>query len=123
MNIVENKKSKTITDIYEALPSDSRKSLMDFAEYLFQRDAVDEPALQQKLDISRPETESVVAALKRLNKTYPMIERKLIFHEASSLMTDHIMQGRDVVEVIDELERLFDQHYQDVLLMTKDSES
>ncbi|MDH5426118.1 MAG: hypothetical protein OEY29_14110 [Gammaproteobacteria bacterium] len=104
-----------ISDIYEALPSASRKSLMDFAEFLFQRDGTTESVASEKLDILRPEKESVVAALKRLNQTYPMIERKLLFHEASSLMTDHIMQGRDVDEVIDELEALFDKHYQDFL--------
>lgn len=95
---------------------ESRKSLMDFAEFLIQRDGATELVAPEKLDISRPEKESVVAALKRLNQTYPMIERKLLFHEASSLMTDHIMQGRDVVEVIDELEGLFDKHYQGFLL-------
>lgn len=115
MNIVENNKSRTINEIYEALPSDSRKSLMDFAEFLFQRDAIEETGELEKLDIPRPETESVVAALKRLNKTYPMIEKKLVFHESSSLMTEHIMQGRDAVEVIDELESLFEQRYNAVL--------
>lgn len=116
MDIVENKKPNKINDIYDALPSDSRKSLMDFAEYLYQRDGIIEPVLTEKLDIPRPEEESVVAALKRLNKTYAMIEKKLVFHEASSLMTDHIMQGRAAVEVIDELEALFDKHYQDFII-------
>ena len=115
MNIVENKKTKDLNDIYQSLPSDSRKSLMDFAEFLYQRDAITEPVAVEKLDIARPENETVVAALKRLNATYPMIERKLVFHEASSLMTAHIMQGRDVVEVIDELEALFDKHYQELI--------
>ena len=115
MKSIENKKVNKINDIYDALPSESRKSLMDFAEFLFQRDGVTEPVATEKLGIPRPEKESVVAALKRLNETYPMIERKLVFHEASSLMTDHIMQGRDVIEVIDELESLFENHYQDFL--------
>jgi len=115
MNIVENKKVKNINDIYDALPSESKKTLMDFAEFLYLRDGDCEPVVSKKLDIARPDSESVVAALKRLNQTYPMIERKLVFHEASSLMTDHIMQGRDVIEVIDELEALFDKHYQEFL--------
>lgn len=115
MNIVSNKKTKKIKEIYDALPSESRKTLMDFAEFLFQRDADLAPVVSEKLDISRPEKESVVAALKRLNLTYPMIEKKLIFHQASSLMTEHVMQGRDVIEVIDELENLFGKHYQDFL--------
>ena len=115
MNVVENKKIKKINDIYEALPSDSRKSLMDFAQYLYQRDGINDSVSSEKLDIPRPEKESVIAALKRLNLTYPMVERKLLFHEASSLMTSHIMQGREAVEVIDEMESLFDKHYQEFL--------
>lgn len=115
MNIISNKKTKKISDIYEALPSESRKTLMDFADFLFQRDGVVEQVATEKLNIARPDKESVVAALKRLNQTYPMIDKKLVFHESSSLMTDHVLQGRDVIEVIDELEALFDKHYQEGL--------
>ena len=116
MNIVANKKDKNINDIYNALPKESRKTLLDFAEFLYQRDGVAEETVLEKQDIQRPEKESVVAALKRLNHTYPMIEKKLVFHQASSLMTEHIMQGRDVIEVIDELESLFDKSYQEHIL-------
>lgn len=117
---MSNTKKNKISDIYDALPSESRKTLMDFAEFLFQRDGMVEAVATVKLDIPRPEKESVVAALKRLNQTYEMIEKKLIFHEASALMTEHVMQGRDVVEVIDELEVLFNEHYQDFLQENKD---
>ena len=120
MNIVENKKSKSIDDIYGMLSTDSQKSLMDYAEFLCQRDGVVEAELEEKADIARPQKESVVAALKRLNLTYPMIEKKLVFHEASSLMTDHIMQGREAIEVIDELEALFEKTYQDYVLSFSD---
>jgi hypothetical protein len=34
-----------------------------------------------------------------------------VFSEASALMTDHMVKGRDVVEVIDEMEVLFDEAY------------
>lgn len=115
MNVISNNKTKKISDIYDALPSESRKTLMDFADFLFQRDGVVEQVPTEKLDIARPEKESVVAALKRLNHTYPMVDKKLVFHESSSLMTDHVLQGRDVIEVIDELEALFDKHYQEGL--------
>jgi len=39
----------------------------------------------------------------------------VLLNETSSLMTQHIVQGRDAVEVIDDLETLFDQHYQNYL--------
>lgn len=115
MNIIEKKHKKDISDIYHSLSAEAQQSLMDFAEFLSQRDGNMPAEKLQKLDISRPADESVVAALKRLNLCYPMIERKLVFHEASSLMTEHIMQGRDATEVIDELEQLFENHYQEYL--------
>ena len=40
-----------------------------------------------------------------------MIESMAVFSEASSLMTDHMVKGRDVVEVIDEMEILFEDAY------------
>ena len=113
MNIIQTKKNKKIGDIYDALSADARKSLMDFAEFLYERDVKPEEIAQEKLDIPRPEKETVVAAIKRLNLTYPMVDRKNVFHEASSLMTEHVMQGRDVAEVIDELETLFETKYQE----------
>lgn len=115
MNIIENKRKKNISDIYHSLSSDAQQSLMDFAEFLSQRETGMVVEKQFKQAIDRPENESVVTALKRLNQTYPMIERKLVFHEASSLMTEHIMQGRDAKEVVDELEALFARHYQEYL--------
>lgn len=115
MNIIQNNKKLKINDIYDALSAEAQKSLMDYAEFLYSRDVTPETPAQHKLDIPRPDHESVVAAIKRLNQTYPMIERKLVFHDASSLMTSHVLQGRSAVEVIDELEALFDRHYQEYL--------
>ena len=115
MKVIENNKNKDINDIYQSLSPESKHSLLDYAEYLSQRDGPGVVEKQLKQEMPRPQDESVVAALKRLNQTYPMIERKLIFHEASSLMTEHIMQGREAIAVIDDLETLFDQHYQQYL--------
>ncbi len=52
-----------------------------------------------------------------------MIESMAVFSEASALMTDHMVKGRDVIEVIDEMEILFDDAYKKLLQDTKqDSE-
>ncbi len=40
-----------------------------------------------------------------------MIESMTVFSAASALMTDHMVKGRDVIEVIDEMEILFEQAY------------
>jgi len=61
----------------------------------------------------RPESESVIAAIKRLSQSYPMLNKEKLFDKTSTLMTAHIMQGRDVVEVIDEIELVFREQYED----------
>jgi hypothetical protein len=63
-------------------------------------------------NIPRPSDEKVVAAVKRLSKTYFMLDKKKMLGVTSDLVTQHILQGRDAVEVIDELENLFQQHYE-----------
>jgi hypothetical protein len=67
-----------------------------------------EPQLQP-----RPESESVVAAIKRLTGSYPMLEKQALFSKTSELMSAHLLQGRDAEEIIDELESVFHKHYRD----------
>lgn len=65
--------------------------------------------------IPRPEEESVVAAIKRLSESYHMLERSALLTETSSLMTAHVMHGRTADEVIDDLEALFQRHYEELV--------
>ena len=44
-----------------------------------------------------------------------MLDKPQLLNESSVLMTQHVMQGRDVNEVIDDLEVLFARFYQDLL--------
>lgn len=69
----------------------------------------------------RPESESVIAAIKRLSKGYPMLNKGKLFDKTSNLMTAHIMQGRDVVEVIDEIQLVFEGHYEEYVNEKKGS--
>lgn len=62
-------------------------------------------------DIPRPDDEKVVAAVKRLSKTYYMLDKKTMLGVTSDLVTQHILHGREAAAVIDELESLFEQHY------------
>jgi hypothetical protein len=41
-----------------------------------------------------------------------MIARDLLLNETSALMSAHVIQGRTAVDIIDELERVFAKHYQ-----------
>lgn len=48
-----------------------------------------------------------MGAIRRLSESYSMIDKSLLLTETSSLMTAHLMHGRDASDVIDELEVLF----------------
>ncbi len=106
--------------LFERLQADERGFLLAFAEFLAQRGSQQKSALDRSLPlepkpVDRPADESVVKAVRRLSESYFMLERDRLLDETSSLMTSHIMQGRDAVEVIDDLEALFRKHYQDYL--------
>ncbi|MES9966842.1 MAG: Crp/Fnr family transcriptional regulator [Sedimenticola sp.] len=105
---------RKLLKLFSALDEQARENLVAFAEFLAQREqAVEETTrIVEPLAIPRPEEESVIAAIKRLSETYPMLDRSTLFHETSSLMTSHVMQGREATEVIDELELLFQGKYQ-----------
>jgi len=103
--------------LFRQLPGAEQQSLLSYAEFLLQRGAgqVTAPAGDRTpADIPRPESETVIAAMRRLSATFPMLDKDALLHEASALMTAHVMQGRPAVEVIDELEVVFRRHYERV---------
>jgi len=112
------REQRRLLRLYGALDDGRKASLLAFAEFLAQQqeNAAGEPAepveIQTPRDLPRPEDESVVAAMRRLTETYPMIERDALLDRATSLMMAHMLQGQPASEVIDELESLFDEHYQ-----------
>ena len=112
---------KRLADIVQRLPAAQAAALLEFAEFLLMRHgtagaeampsviAAEVPA---PLDIPRPTEESVVKAVKRLRVTYPMLDARKLLNETSAIMTQHVMQGREKTEVIEELEILFRSHYE-----------
>lgn len=100
--------------LFRHLGTGDQDNLLNFAEFLCARRGDHPPTVLTPLSIPRPEKESVVGAMKRLTKTYPMLETKDLFTQASSLMTQHVMRGREAMEIIDELEQLFRQHYEKI---------
>ena len=105
------KSSQDLIDLYEAMDDNRKKSLSDFADFLYAQAEPITKEIQAPDDVPRPEQETVVGAIKRLKTTYFMIESMSVFSDASSLMTEHMVKGRDVVEVIDEMEALFEDAY------------
>lgn len=111
---------KHLLKLYRALADDDRHGLVAFAEFLHGRRARqgdvegDMPPVGEPLDIPRPDSETVIGAIRRLAATYPMLDRDALLHEASALMTAHVMQGREANVVIDELEVIFRRKFESV---------
>jgi len=107
---------KKLLTLFKRLSETDRQSLMAFAEFLRSRDeAAPGGPVPEPQPIPRPESESVVAAIKRLSATYPMLDRPELLNESSTLMTQHVMQGRAAAEVVDELEALFRRFYDELV--------
>jgi hypothetical protein len=110
-----NRLEKRLREILGELPQAQAEQLLEYAEFLLSRHSVAESAPTEPLDIPRPGEESVVRAIKRLRETYPMLDAAKLLNETSVLMSQHVVQGRNAVEVIDELEILFRTHYERVV--------
>ena len=100
--------AKILAEIFDYLPDNDQQTLFEFAEFLKSRAPEPASEIKDPLGIPRPEEESVVSAVKRLKKNYPMLKQKELLHEVSSHMMDHMMKGKIAVEVIDDLEDLFE---------------
>lgn len=99
-------------ELFEALPEADQKTVLDLTEFLAARASHSPRAIPEPEYQPRPAEESVVKAIKRLSATYHMLDKSKMLHETSSLMSEHVMQGRPAAEVIDELERIFRRHYE-----------
>lgn len=111
-----NLSAQKLAEIFEYLPEQDQKTLMEFAEFLKAKAPVPKISIDfTPLDIPRPEEESVIGAIKRLTETYPMVERSTMFNETSDLMMQHMMKGRSAIEIIDELEAIFEQKLKELI--------
>lgn len=116
--MANNDAREKLLQFFSNLPDVEQKTLLDFAEFLQVRSPQREPVVSEPLNLPRPENESVVAAIKRLNQNYPMIERNLLLSETSDLMMQHILRGRAALEIINELEAVFDRRFQEFVQRT-----
>jgi hypothetical protein len=107
-----NPERKRLLRLFSGLEAGDRATLLAFAEFLSARAPSAQPESLRVRPIPRPETETVVAAIKRLSASYPMLDKATLLNETSLLMSQHVTQGRDAVEVIEDLEVLFRRHYE-----------
>lgn len=112
-NITQQERNRLLT-AWHTLDQEGQRTVRLFAEFLSQQAEcqTNEPIQQEPLPIPKPERESAVFALKRLKKTYPMIEADFsLLEEASQLILKRVMGATDT-EVIGEMEALFTKKYQ-----------
>ncbi len=108
-----------LTEVFRQLSPQDQYTLVAFAEFLAGRrqpspakpvkrpqKSIPEPEM-----IPRPEEETIVAGLKRLSRTYPMLDKAQMLNATSDLVARSLMQGRDASIVIDELEEIFSSEY------------
>lgn len=105
------KSSEQLVSLFQSLDDESKQTLSEFADFLLAKNGPVVKEIPAPHPIERPDKESVVGAVKRLKATYHMVESMTVFSAASALMTDHMVKGRDLVEVIDEMEALFEGAY------------
>lgn len=100
--------AERLAELYARLDRRGRASLLDFAEYLAARACAEPPALRVE---PRPAEESVVQAIRRLNRSYPMLKRRRLMPKVERLMAQHMVDGRPAAAVIEELEAFYAAEY------------
>lgn len=103
--------ARRLQQLVDRLDAGARQTLVDFAEFLAARAPDKPPPPTEPLDIPRVAGESVIAALRRLRKTYPMLDATRLLDSAATGMTRHVLQGEEADTVIDGLEKLFTDAY------------
>ncbi len=103
--------------LIERLPEPALSSLAEFAGFLADKYPF-EPEQVTVNPIPRPETEGIIAAIKRLTKTYPMLDKKVVFDQTALAMSDHVLEDQDATHSIDRLERIFREAYEAYCLKT-----
>lgn len=114
---IVSKSQRQLLKLFASLDSENQQHVLAYMEFLASRvqsAQSDEPdAIVEEPQVEPgPEGESVIAAIKRLSKSYSMLNKGDMLHETSDLMSGHVLKGRPAEEVIDELEIMFLRHYQ-----------
>ena len=119
-------KENRLLELFRGLSETEASSVLDFAEFLAVRDPQlksvvvpttttirSEPVkIPDPVIIPWPDGESVIAAVKRLSASYPMLGKDTMLNATADLVSHTIMGGRDIIEAIDELEEIFSTQYQ-----------
>ena len=105
------REEKELLDLFERLAPEQQDGLIACAEFLGGSAPPAAVTASEPVAIPRPDGERVTMAIRRLTRTYPMLDCKRLMAEASQFMAQHALNGRPAHEVIDELEAVFARHY------------
>jgi hypothetical protein len=110
MNKIELKLLNLFADLSEL----DQQTILSFTEFLVDKEKKEGKVVvaDKPLELPRPEQERVVAAIKRLSATYPMLKKNSMLNETAALMSEHILKGRAATDIIDELQILFKTRYE-----------
>jgi len=111
---------KQLLKLFAGLDPEAQGHLLAFAEYLASKQPARPAVASEPVSIEAGPDESVIQAIKRLSQCYPMLERSRLLNDTSALMTQHMLHGRERLEIIQELEVVFAKHYQQYLDENKD---
>jgi hypothetical protein len=115
ISLMADKQEKQLLQFFKGLDDSRRLALLEYAEFLYQRsEKIQQPLAEPDL-IARPDQETVVGAIKRLTASYAMLDKQYMLHELSSLMAQHMLQGRPASDVIDDIEAVFASQYRQLL--------
>jgi hypothetical protein len=90
--------------LWRGLDRERRAALLEFAEFLGARGGAPRSA---RVTTLRPQRETVVHAVRRLNASYPVLDRAKLLRPVGDLLSQQLVDGRDAVAVIDDLEALY----------------
>lgn len=108
-----------ITDAAALLPDEALVTLHEFTGFLANKYPPEAQSVIEMVPIPRPEEEGVIPAIKRLSKTYPMLDKKILFEQTSAAMSAHVLKEVTAMESIDRLEKVFRKEYEDYLERAK----
>ena len=104
------KAEAALLELFGQLTSEQQDKLIAFAEFLTENPPGE--TASEPLAIPRPAAETVTMAIRRLARSYPMLDRRRLMGEASQLLAQHALQGRPSAAVIDDLEALFSRSFE-----------
>lgn len=109
-----NSDEKEILNLFKSLSEEDKTSIKSYLEFLSQKTIKKAETPATPLNIPRPENETVVGAIKRLKKTYPMLESTKLLNHASEILTSHLLKGKKKEDAIVELEEYFQKSFDEL---------